>query len=132
MALRISRALFGQMVAEAESAPEREVCGLLFGVADGEVSAVLPCANVARNPQSAFEIDPARLIAAHKAERAGGPTLIGWYHSHPNGRAEPSLCDSEAAVEPGRLWLIIAKGGVRAWQATGHGGFAEIALETVP
>ena len=28
---------------------------------------------------------PAALIAAHRAQRHGGPTLIGHFHSHPTG-----------------------------------------------
>lgn len=129
MALRISRALRAQMLAEAAAAPEREICGLLFGKSGDEISSIRPCANVAAEPARAFEIDPIALIAAHTAQRHGGPKLIGWYHSHPNGRAEPSPCDSDAAFENGRIWLIIAQGNVRAWEATGAGAFAEIALE---
>lgn len=120
-----------QMLAEAASAPEREICGLLFGISGKLVTAAQSCANVAADPLRAFEIDPLALIAAHKAQRGGGATLIGWYHSHPNGRAEPSPCDSEAASEKGKLWLIIAQGNVRAWRASGAGTLLEIPLELV-
>jgi len=131
MALRISRALQAQMLAEAASAPEREICGLLFGTSGEHVAAAHSCANVAADPSRAFEIDPLALIAAHKAQRGGGPNLIGWYHSHPNGRPEPSPCDRDAANEVGKLWLIIAQGNVRAWRATGAGTLLEIPLELV-
>ncbi len=117
------------MLAEAASASDCEICGLLFGISGELVTAVQSCANVAADPSRAFEIDPLALIAAHKAQRAGGAPLIGWYHSHPNGTAEPSPCDSEAAFEKGKLWLIIAQGDVRAWQAEGAGAFLEVPLE---
>jgi proteasome lid subunit RPN8/RPN11 len=129
MALRISRALTAQMLAEADSAPGREICGLLFGRAGEEITSIQPCANVSARPDAAFEIDPASLIAAHKGQRSGGPILIGWYHSHPNGRAEPSPCDRDAAFEKGRIWVIIARGNLRAWEAIGSGALAEVELE---
>lgn len=129
MALRISRALTAQMLAEAESAPGREICGLLFGRAGEEITSIKPCTNVSAKPDSAFEIDPASLIAAYKDQRSGGPVLIGWYHSHPNGRAKPSPCDSAAAFEAGRIWVIIAQANLRAWEAIGSGAFAEVELE---
>ena len=112
----------------AASTPGIEVCGLLFG-ADGRIEGVLPTANVASNPATAFEIDPAALFAAHRAARGGGPALIGHYHSHPSGSAEPSACDL-AAAEPGKLWLILCGGAARLWRA-GHGGFEEMALQVV-
>ena len=48
-------------------------------------------------------------------------TLIGHYHSHPGGRAEPSACDADMAVADGSIWLIIAGGEVMAWRAVEGG-----------
>jgi proteasome lid subunit RPN8/RPN11 len=121
--------LRAQMLAEAAAAPEREICGLLFGLGGQTVTAIQSCANVAARPADTFEIDPASLIAAHKAQRSGGPMLIGCYHSHPGGSAEPSSRDGEAALDKGKLWLIISADRVRAWHATGAGRFEEIELE---
>jgi desampylase len=73
------------------------------------------CANVAGNPATAFEIDPAALIAAHKAERAGGAKLIGHYHSHPNGVCAPSTVDARNADVVGQYWLIVAGAEIRVW-----------------
>lgn len=99
----------------ARASPDREICGLLLG--EGLcVTAILPAANVAATPAIRFEIDPAILFAAHKAARAGGPAIIGCYHSHPDGRAEPSPRDAEAAA-PGSVWVIVADGQITAWQA---------------
>lgn len=116
------------MLAEAASAPGREVCGLLFGMAGEEVTAIRPCANVAADPAMTFEIDPVSLIAAHKAQRSGGPVLIGCYHSHPNGAGEPSLRDREAAEGEQKLWLIIARNRLRAWRMLHEGRVEEIRI----
>lgn len=129
MGLRISRALQARLLAEAGATPEREVCGLLFGIAGEAVTAFQPCANVAADTARTFEIDPASLIAAHKAQRAGGPTLMGCYHSHPKGQAEPSPRDREAAWDGQFLWLIIAGSRIRAWRAAAPGMFEEAEVE---
>lgn len=131
--LRVSRSALAALLAEAEKAHPLECCGLLWaGEADGEafdVARIEPCANVAANPADSFEIDPAALIAAHKAERAGEGRLAGYYHSHPNGRVEPSERDRARANGDGRVWGIIADGEVTWWR-DGAEGFGE--MEAVP
>lgn len=116
------------MLAEAAAAPGREVCGLLFGIESAAVTAIQPCANVASCPADTFEIDPASLIAAHKAQRSGGPTLVGCYHSHPNGAGTPSLRDGEAADDVQKLWLIVAGNRIRAWLVVDPGKFEEVVI----
>jgi proteasome lid subunit RPN8/RPN11 len=115
MHVAISPDLLARIRAEAAASPDREICGLLFGTTDRiEDARALP--NVAERPEDSFELDPARLIAAHRDERAGGARIIGCYHSHPNGSADPSPRDL-AAAQPGSLWVIV--GAVtRAWRRT--------------
>ncbi len=135
MGVGISRALLAAILADCAVDPAVERCGLLFGT-DAAIAAVRPCANVAAAPARRFELDPAALIAALRAERAGGPRLVGHYHSHPDGQAMPSATDAAAAAPDGRLWLIVAGGGVRAWRsvtdrqdgALRHGRFAAVDL----
>ena len=118
--LEISREALDAIRAEAAASPAVEVCGLLLG--EGlRVERVVPCRNVADVPATGFEIDPQALIAAHKAARAGGPAVIGHYHSHPGGRAEPSPRDA-AAARGEEVWVIVADDDVTAWLPDG-GGF---------
>lgn len=84
---------------------------------------IQPATNVAANPARHFELDPATLFAAHKAARAGGPAILGHYHSHPSGRPEPSATDAASATPDGHLWLIIGGDEARLWIAgTAEGG----------
>ena len=80
----------------------------------------------------AIEIDPAALIAAHRAARSGGAAVIGHYHSHPTGLAEPSPRDAADAAPDGSIWLIAGGGQVTAWRAVAagrrHGRFDPLAL----
>ncbi|MFM9852426.1 MAG: Mov34/MPN/PAD-1 family protein [Sphingomonadaceae bacterium] len=113
MTVQISRALIDRMIAHAASDPLREVCGLLLGAGHG-VADMQACANAAADPATSFEIDPAALIAAHKAARAGGLAVIGCYHSHPNGVLALSPHDLASAYE-GQIWVLIVRGSVGMW-----------------
>lgn len=134
MAICISRALLDAIIADARSDAARERCGLLTGVA-GAITGFLPAANVHRDPARHFELDPAVLLAAHRAARDGSPALIGHYHSHPNGPARPSPADAAAADEEGRLWLIVGSNEARAWRSIAGGvhlgRFGPVELEIV-
>jgi desampylase len=114
MQLRISSQHLAQLRLWAKAAGQTECCGLLFGES-GQVAHIALTRNVAENPERAFEIDPAALIAAEKAARAGGMPIIGYFHSHPNGNAQPSVTDSAMAADDNRFWLIIGKEHVTAW-----------------
>ena len=126
MALHISSGLHTQLLAVAAATPAEEVCGLLFG--EGRIEDFQLTTNEAADPSRWFEIDNASLIAAMRAQRAGGPKLIGHFHSHPQGRAEPSSTDLAQASLDGQIWLIIAGEHMRAWRLTEGNGFDEIDL----
>jgi desampylase len=130
MGLRIARSLLDQILAEAMAAPDREVCGLLFGD-DEAIAAVQPAANVAEDPARQFEVDPQALFNAIRSGRAGGAKLIGHYHSHPNGVPSPSERDA-AASEPGWFWLIVADGVATLWMAESGGIFRPVRLIVGP
>jgi len=114
----------------AEAAAPREACGLLFG-SDGAIDAVQVVENVAENPERRFEIDPAALFAALRAERAGGPKLVGYFHSHPSGDAMPSATDAAMAEGDGKLWVIVGGDAVTAWRA-GPEGFEPLHITVIP
>lgn len=119
MTLELSIADRDAMLAHARSTAV-EACGLLLG-AGARVERAVPCANVAADPARFFEIDPAALIAAHRDARAGGPAVIGHYHSHPSGLARPSPRDAADAAPDGSVWIVIAGGRLTAWRAVEKG-----------
>lgn len=106
----LSRDLHARIEAEARAAFPAECCGLLEGVRDGEtvrIAAIHPTCNLADAP-GRFAIDPQAHIRLLRALRGTGRAIVGCYHSHPEGRAEPSAHDREAAVEENFIWLIAA------------------------
>lgn len=129
--VRISRSVLEQIRRESAAAAPREACGLLFGEGD-EITTVQVTENIAERPERRFEIDPAALFAALRAERAGGAKILGYWHSHPSGDAAPSATDTAMAAPDGNLWLIAAGDVVRAWRLGAQGAFEEMEINTIP
>lgn len=127
MDLRISRTQRQVLLCWANEAHPDECCGLLLG-RGSVVEQVVLTANTASDKSREFEIDPLALITAEKAARTGGPSILGYFHSHPNGLAEPSPRDARMAALDGRRWLIIAGDSITCWQPitlnSGDVGFA--------
>ncbi len=115
------------MLDEAAATPDVEVCGLLIGT--NTVERIIPTPNVAEDPTSTFELDPAALFAAIRAERHGEGRLLGYYHSHPIGPPTPSSLDLIHAKNDRRIWMIIGEQRVTAWQMTNTNKFNEITLK---
>jgi proteasome lid subunit RPN8/RPN11 len=103
-------ALQDQIAREARAAFPGECCGLIEGVRRVDrfqATGLHPARNRA-DAEDRFALDAADHIAAQKAARINGHALIGCYHSHPNGKPEPSSGDRDGANEEGFLWLIAA------------------------
>ena len=108
--LRLSGAQAAQLAQLGEAAFPREACALLVGDQNLRVREIVPAANVSTDPEREFELDPAVHIAVLRKLRESGGTnsIIGHWHSHPNGRDEPSAKDAAMASDPGLVWLITA------------------------
>jgi predicted GIY-YIG superfamily endonuclease/proteasome lid subunit RPN8/RPN11 len=124
----ISPQALAAMRAHAAAAHPQEACGILLGEGN-RITEARPAANVHLSPHTHFAIDPQALIDAHRAARAGGPEVIGYYHSHPRGPAAPSATDRAEASGDGRVWAIIAphdpEADIRFWR-DGEAGFTAL------
>lgn len=87
--------------------PARECCGLLAG-RDGVITHVFPAANVAAEPATGYEIAPRQIVDMMREFRARKLEFLGIYHSHPNGKNEPSERDVELAYYSEAIYLIIS------------------------
>ena len=122
--IEVRASVIATLLAEAGSAAPEECCGLLLGEG-ARIETVSPADNVAEDRTLRFEIDPYALLAAHKAARDGGPQILGYYHSHPEGHPVPSATDFEHASGDSRVWAIVAKGEVAFWR-DGETGFEQV------
>jgi desampylase len=98
------------LLAAARAYPA-ECCGLIEGIPakDGwRVAAVHEAKNIADDARRRFLIDPQAQFDLLRRLRGSGRQLIGCFHSHPDGRAEPSATDHMHAYESNFLYLIAA------------------------
>ncbi len=126
MAVKISRAVYDGLIAEAAKNPDVECCGLLFGGSE-RIDTFEATENVASSPARHFEIDPVALLRANRLCRNGGPQLAGYFHSHPDGRAAPSARDRAAAAPDEMLWAIVARRQIGLWRSRTD-GFSPITI----
>ena len=134
--IRLPAALERQIRDHARATRPEECCGILAGRRRRgriEVEAVEPTRNVGSGDRRRrYEIPPDRLLAAHRAARAAGREVVGYFHSHPDGGARPSAVDRDRAW-PDTVYLIVGGGGggaapLRAWRLV-EGEFVEEAIE---
>lgn len=133
--MRLPADLAARLARLAEAAWPDEACALLVGDEDA-IREILPAANVAADKRKGFEIDPATQFALRRRlrENPDQGLLIGHWHSHPNGRAEPSQMDAAMAYEADLLWLISPvqdgrAGAPAAFRPRQAGGFTQVDLQ---
>ncbi|MBF7073475.1 M67 family metallopeptidase [Glaciecola sp. MH2013] len=102
------------LVEHAEQNLPEECCGILAGEWSGKtlskVTRAIPIDNFASQKKSTqFEIKSSSILQINRALRKEGLDLLGFYHSHPNGRPEPSKKDLAASTAwPGYYHIILA------------------------
>lgn len=75
---------------------------------NGVITHAFPAANAAKNPATEYEVDPQELLKLTREIRTAKLELLGIYHSHPNGKNEPSARDIEQAYYPDIAYFIIS------------------------
>jgi len=129
--VRMTRAAFECLLAEASANPNIECCGLMAG-RDGVISAVFPAKNALQSA-TAYEIAPEELFALFRRMRLEGLEHLGLYHSHPQGENFPSPSDLERAFYPDAAYFIVSQNAavfrpIRAFRIR-EGRAREILLE---
>jgi desampylase len=117
-ALRLSAAALLRLRMAALRALPHECCGALLGCGGrtAEVRRVLRVPNRAPDPRGAYLILPEAVLRIESAATRAGFELLGFFHSHPDGSAEPSRRDL-ASAWPGYLYVIVPAGGApTAWR----------------
>jgi desampylase len=110
-ALHLPDELAASVLQAAARAYPNEACGLIEGIdtKDGwRALTIHEAVNVADDPARRFLIDPEAQFALLRKLRGSERRIIGCFHSHPNGRAEPSATDRASAYESDFLYLIAA------------------------
>lgn len=133
MALRISPPYLDAIRLHAERDYPNECCGVLLGRADSnrkEILQVEPLRNLRaaaggggdvlpldepgrESERNRFLIGPGDVLRVEKEARARGLDIVGYYHSHPDHPAQPSIYDREHAF-PWYSYVIISVEAGRA------------------
>lgn len=79
-----------------------ECCGVLLGRVENGVKVVTETRPIDNTHEDGherrFRISPEILFKLDREERAGGPKVLGFYHSHPDHPARPSQYDRDHAA----------------------------------
>lgn len=121
--LEIPAAERDTVVAHLEAVYPEEGCGVLLGQVDEGarlVEKAIRSENASSNRSDRYVVDPELLLELTEREERGGPAVLGFYHSHPDSRAEPSDSDRSLAW-PWYHYLIVSvvegsAGRCRLWQ----------------
>jgi proteasome lid subunit RPN8/RPN11 len=136
--LRISRALYDEMVAHALAEAPNECCGIIAAV-DSEAVRLYRATNAHESPRYAYNVggDDLQRILREIDDQKWDYGAI--YHSHPRSEPIPSQTDINVASIPGTtdpwwpgtIYIIIglkaAEPEVKAWHIRPH-GYDEVAL----
>lgn len=123
--MELSLAARDEIIAHARTGTPEEVVGVLVGERGppDRVTRVERATNAAATPETRYELDPAAQLSLLEAIEASGAAVVGFYHSHPNGPAEPSATDAARATWKGYVYAIVSLAGspsIGAWRWTGE------------
>ena len=105
--VRILASIVQNLSAQAQKDSHHECCGLLAG-RENLITRTFPAINAAINPATSYEIAIPQLFEFMREIRAAGLDFLGIYHSHPNGKNEPSPRDIAWAYYPDAAYFIIS------------------------
>lgn len=118
----------------ATATPTVEVCGLLAGSSDGQVTRIFPLPS--HGGSRTFFADPYAQYLAEKEIERSGLTILAIYHTHPDGGPSLSKEDLEFANAWDCAHLVIAVdstlGKVRAMRAFAIVAGAVVEVPVVP
>ena len=127
--LKLPRALSIIIINHVNDHSPEEACGLLAGV-DHQVSLVIPVTNQLHSPVKYYMV-PVELLRALETIESKELSLLGIFHSHPNGPSTPSPTDIREFLYPGVV-TIICYPEENDWRIKGfmieNNGFSEVEM----
>jgi proteasome lid subunit RPN8/RPN11 len=122
--IRLSAEQIAAIRAHGEAAFPYECCGALLGDVEGEARIVRELRRLDNVHEEGHErrylVSPDAMFALMREERATGRKVLGFYHSHPDHPAEPSVYDRDWATPWYTYVIVSVMAGVAqnmtAWQ----------------
>jgi len=110
--MKISRQLLKSIVEHAQQSRPHECCGILMSTSGDSsvVDHVIPAENAEKgDPERGYVLGHKAHLKAVDMEALGEACIIGYYHSHPDGKPRASNRDLEQAVSEA-IYLITGLG----------------------
>jgi len=86
-----------------------ETCGIVLGHCRDDrlhIDGFTVIRNMAIRPEHSFSFEPAEWVRAwYEAERSG-KSVVGVFHSHPDGTIDPSAADGDGRLNWGTYWIV--------------------------
>jgi proteasome lid subunit RPN8/RPN11 len=105
-AITLATHLIKTMIDHAQGELPNECCGVLIG-RPGVFERVIPIASTPPSPDS-YYMSPEEQIEIFTELGESGESLLGIYHSHPEGPASPSGMDIRLAFHPDAVYFIVS------------------------
>jgi proteasome lid subunit RPN8/RPN11 len=105
-AITLATHLIKTMIDHAQGELPNECCGVLIG-RPGVFERVIPIASIPPSPDS-YYMSPEEQIEIFTELGESGESLLGIYHSHPEGPASPSGMDIRLAFHPEAVYFIVS------------------------
>ena len=130
--MKISRRALEAVAEHARQSCPYECCGILLSTDDdcSVVDRVIPAENTEKeNPEREYVLGHKAHLKAVEMEARDEACIVGYYHSHPDGKARPSNQDLEQAVSD-VTYLITGLGNGEiqhtAWRLVGDNLIPEL------
>jgi proteasome lid subunit RPN8/RPN11 len=110
--MEISRQLLELITKHAQESHPHECCGILMSTSGNGsiVDHVIPAENVEKDdPERGYVLGHKAHLKAVNMEALGEASIVGYYHSHPNGKPRASNRDLKQAVSEA-IYLITGLG----------------------
>ena len=105
-AIALATHLIKAMIDHARGEFPNECCGVLIGRPE-VFERVVPITSIPPSPDSYF-MNPEEQIEIFTELGKSGESLLGIYHSHPEGPSSPSETDIRLAFHPDAVYLIVS------------------------
>lgn len=107
--LSIDQKTYDRLIHICKETLPNEACGLLVRSAGSEsIDSVVSIRNVHPSPQDSFAFDPEEWTIAFFSMQKNRQQIVGFFHSHPNSAALPSLKDKDGWLPQSGLdyWIV--------------------------
>jgi proteasome lid subunit RPN8/RPN11 len=138
ISVSLNRTLENDLLSACRQRLPYETCGIVFGTeSDGVVLAdgYTIVRNRSISPIDAFSFDPEDWVSVYFQTQRNQRNIVGFFHSHPQNAAVPSLKDEQGALPWGTYWIVsFARGNdeIAVYRRDAEQGWVNLPIKREP